>query len=405
MSETPAKQGAAGRTTPAAAPSLGRRILRALPVLVLLIVLTWVFGHTGVLHKLETIVTDAEMRLNTVPEDSPVALVVIDDADYEKMFESTSPLDPIQLKTLIEEIAKGEPAVIAVDIDTSAPGFHCGLRLDGQKTRIVWEREIREVPEEANGREQIDPVPILGGQEDLDTAKNSSGIPLLLDDAEDRVTRRYRRSIKTSVGELPSFSSAIVAAYLDGKPDGLDHSKDTSQDLVIRFAGERGGTQRLRFSATKVAELSQRWPTASPIRGKIVLLGGSYQGQDRHDTPVGQLVGVEVMANVVETELHGGGYPVPSRGVLFLLELFEAFVLILLFHVLRLRYALIVSVVLIPVMAAICSQLSYGNLHHLPQFTVIVAGLLVFELYEHFRRTAVPKVYHDLTGQGGGHGH
>jgi CHASE2 domain-containing sensor protein len=381
--------------------SLRKRILRALPVVVLLIISTWVFGHAGILHKLETIVTDAQMRLNPVPADSEVALVVIDDYDYEQIFNRTSPLDAPQLKSLIENIQKGDPAVIAIDIDTSAPSFRSGFCLVHQKSFLVWERELRELPEEANGREPLDPLPILGGREDIDLTKNSSGIPLLLDDAEDKVTRRYRRSIKTTAGDLPSFSSAIVAAYLRQQPQRLARLKDASRDLIIRFASDPTGSRRLRFSAAKVAQLSSRWPEASPIRDKIVLLGGSYLGEDRHDTPVGRMLGVEVMANVVETELAGGGYPSPGRAILFLLELFEAFVLILLFHILRLPLALISSIVLIPVVAAVCSRLAYGSFDHLAQFALILAGLLIFELYEHFRRSAVPRVYHDLTGTAG----
>jgi CHASE2 domain-containing sensor protein len=154
----------------------------------------------------------------------------------------------------------------------------------------------------------------------------------------------------------------------------------------------------LHLSARKVSELSEHWPEASPIRDKIVLLGGSYLGQDKHETPVGQLSGLEVMANVVETELSGGGERPPSTGTVFLLELFEAFVLILLFHILRFRSALILSVALIPLIAIFCSLLAYRNGGHFIQFVFILLGLLLFELYEHFRRKAVPSLYHNITG-------
>ena len=103
------------------------------------------------------------------------------------------------------------------------------------------------------------------------------------------------------------------------------------------------------------------------------------------------------MANVIETELAGGGYKSPGRGVLFLLGLFEAFGLILLFHIFRLRQALFWSIVLVPVMAVLCSKLAYGNVHHFLQFALILLGLLVFELYEHFRRTTIPQIYHDIA--------
>jgi CHASE2 domain-containing sensor protein len=388
-------------------PQLGlnKRILRALPVVLSLVLLTWIFGHTGVLHKLEAVAGDTLMRMNPPPEDSDVVLVTIDDEDYRKLFGASSPLNGPQLKKLIDEIAKGNPSVIAVDIDTSSPQSINNFQPPNEGTFFVWEREIREVPDQATGNERIDPLPILGGQRDVDPSRNSSGIPLLLDDPEDRVTRRYRRSILTQVGRLPSFPWAIMQAYWRDKPQQLAAVRDSSEDLIIRFSGDREGSHRLRFTAQKVQELSEHWPAASPIKRKIVLLGGSYLGEDRHDTPIGRLTGQEIIANVVETELAGGGHKVPSEGVLFLLELFEAFVLIVVFHVMRLGYTLAVSILLIPVMALLCSELAYGNLREFPQFAVVVTGLLVFELYEHVRRTMIPRVYEDLRGKGRGQDH
>jgi hypothetical protein len=78
-------------------------------------------------------------------------------------------------------------------------------------------------------------------------------------------------------------------------------------------------------------------------------------------------------------------------------ELFEAFVLILFFHILRLRSALAWSLALIPMMAVVCSKLAYGDILRFPQFAFVLLGLLIFELYEHFRRTAVPRIYHDIA--------
>jgi CHASE2 domain-containing sensor protein len=382
---------------PPVRPALSKRLLRALPVLVLLLILTWVFARTGVLHKLETSVTDAEMRLNPPPADSPVAIVNITDDDYQALFDGTSPLDPAQLQKLLADIAKGEPAVIGVDIDTSAPKFSTQFKLADWGPRIVWEREVRQVPEDATSHGDLEPLDILGGQKNIDPARNSAGLPLLIDDADDKVTRRYRRLIATNVGQLPSFPWAITKAYLHDKPAERAKLEESSEDLLIHYSGDRSGSHRLHFSAAKVEELCQYWPSASPIRGRIVLLGGSYLGQDRHDTPIGRITGLEVVANVIETELAGGGYKSPGRGVLFMLELFEAFGLILLFHIFRLRQALVWSIVFVPMIAALCSKLAYGNIHHFLQFALILLGLLVFELYEHFRRTTVPQIYHDIA--------
>jgi CHASE2 domain-containing sensor protein len=363
-----------------------------------LVLLTWIFGHSGVLHKVERVVSDTQMRLNRAPDDSPVVVVNIDDEDYRELFSSTSPLDPVQLGRLVSAIAKGQPSVIGIDIDTSDPRFATQFRTDSGNSHLVWERELREVPPEGTEGEQLQPLDILGGQRDIDPVTNSSGLPLLIDDSEDKVTRRYRRSIPTQKGVLPSLPSALAKAYLRNNPDNLAKLEDSQQDLLIRFSGNPEGSHRLHFSARKVAELSKDWPQASPIRGKIVLLGGSYLQQDRHETPIGQMTGLAVMANVVETELAGGGERPPSGGILLLLELFEAFVLIVLFHALRFRIALLWSALLIPLMALFCSFLAYRDGSHFVQFAFVLLGLLVFEVYEHFRRSTIPSVYHDIKG-------
>jgi hypothetical protein len=361
-------------------------------------ILLWVFGHTGVLHKIETTVSNVQMRLNKPISDSPVVIVDIDDADYRELFNETSPLEPSRLEKLISDISKGQPRVIGVDIDTSSPRFATEFTVGNWGPHIVWEREIRGVPVEGTDDLKLSPVDILGGETNIDPKRNSAGLPILFDESEDKVTRKYRRYLSTDAAPLPSFPYAIAEAYRGetlNAPAGLE---DWQQDRLIRFSGIPGHTARLHFSARKVTELSQHWPDASPIKDKIVLLGGSYLGQDRHDTPIGELSGVEVMANVVETELVGGGERPPSKTVLLLLELFEAFVLILLFHILKFRFALLWSLVLVPVIAVLCSALAYRDTRHFIQFAFILLGLLLFELYGHFRRSAVPSLYHDIAG-------
>ncbi len=391
-------EGAVKRTDTVSRPRLLRRLLRALPVVAALVLLTWIFGHSGVLHKVERVVSDAQLRLSPAPTDSPVVVVDIDDEDYRELFGSTSPLDPRQLEKLLSDIAKGQPSVIGIDIDTSDARFATQFRPWNSGPQLVWERELRDVPKEGTEGAQLQPLDILGGQKYVNPATNSSGLPLLIDDSEDKVTRKYRRSISTHRGLLLSFPSAIAKAYLRNDPERLGKLADSQQELAIRYSGNPGGSHRLHFSARKTIELSNNWPEASPIRDKIVLLGGSYLGQDRHETPMGQLTGLEVMANVIETELAGGGEEPPSGAVLLLLELFEAFVLILLFHALRFRLALLWSILLIPVMAMFCSFLAYRNGSHFLQFVFVLLGLLLFEVYEHFRRSTIPNVYHDIKG-------
>jgi CHASE2 domain-containing sensor protein len=165
----------------------------------------------------------------------------------------------------------------------------------------------------------------------------------------------------------------------------------SNEELLIRYSGDQQGSHRIQLSASKLLELSQDWkPDASPIEGRIVLLGGAYLGQDQHKTPIGQINGVEILANVIETELHGPVPSAPRRIDLYLLDLFEAFGLILMFHFWPFRTAIFRSVVLIPLVAALFSFGVYADFAHFGQFFVVLVGLLIYELYEHFRRDQFP---------------
>ena len=193
----------------------------------------------------------------------------------------------------------------------------------------------------------------------------------------------------------PSFSSAISIAYSSATSTPLIQAltSPSEDEYLIRFSGDREGSHRIRMSAAKLHELSQSWsPGASPIKDRIVLLGGAYLGEDLHQTPLGQMNGVEVLANVIETELNGGGAKAPSRLASYLLEIFEAFGLILIFHFFRLQQALLISSALIPALALISSWVAYRELAHFGHFIVVLVGLLLFELYEHFRRHHFPQI-------------
>jgi len=394
--ESPQQNKPAERTT---AP-FWRRLLRTAPVVIGIWLLTLVFAHLGILHKLEPVVMDARMRLTKAPGDSSVAIVSIDDEDYQTLFHGQSPLDPIRLATLIGALAAGDPTVIVVDIDTSDPrfkGFTLGNPDDGtpeKKPRFVWEREVRHLPERAG--ENLEPLDVLGGKSDLDTATNTLGLALLIEDP-DGVTRRYRRLIPTRQGNLMSLPWAAAKTFLEVVK--RDVPQESTNDLVIAYSGDREGSHRVKLSAAKTLEMSKQWPAASPIRDKIVLLGGSYLDQDRHETPLGRLTGVEILANVIETETeHGGGHPAPGLLPMLVLQAFEALGLIVLFHAFPLRRALLWSLVVIPVAIA-CSFIASGSLSQTLYFLPILIGLVLFELYEHIRRTVVPRAYEGLRGK------
>ena len=241
-----------------------------------LLILTWIFGQTGILDKLDRVATDIQFRLNPVPYDSAVAIVTIGDEDYQQLFGGTSPLNPDRLFELVNDIAKGSPAVIGVDIDTSSRSFAQGSNPLQCNCSIVWEQEVEQIPGTVGADIKLKLVSILGARSDMGSARTSSGIPILIDDPEDSSTRRYQRYFPTDSSMFPSFSSAISIAYAseNGKPLIQALTSPSGDELLIRFSGDHEGSHRIRMSASKLRELSQAWtPAASPIKGHIVLLG------------------------------------------------------------------------------------------------------------------------------------
>lgn len=384
-----------GALTRARTVVFSKRTLRSSLAVIALLILTWFVGQAGILEKLDRVAGDIQFRMNPVPYDTAVAVIDIDDDDYKQLFGGTSPLNRDRLFELVNDIAKGGPSVIGVDIDTSSASFAQGTNPLQCTCAIVWEQEVAQVPETVGANTKLKLLPILGGRTDTGSAATSSGIPILIDDPEDGATRRYQRYFPTDSSMYPSFSSAISIAYSSqtGKPLIQALTSPSQDEYLIRFSGDHEGSYRIRMSASKLLELSQTWSAGtSPIKDRIVLLGGSYMGEDLHQTPLGQMKGVEVLANVIETELNGGGARAPGRLASYLLEVFEAFGLILLFHFFALRMALLWSCAVIPVLAMICSLVAYRDWTHFGHFIFVLVGLLLFELYEHFRRHQFPQL-------------
>jgi hypothetical protein len=235
----------------------------------------------------------------------------------------------------------------------------------------------------------------LGGR---DPSLNlTSGLALLVD-TEDNVTRRYKRQIDTTTGFVPSFSWAVASKF---DTERTKHLSPNSDELVIRYSD---GGNRFRFAASRVLELSKGagWASQSPIEGRIVLLGGSFGAVDRHETPMGTMTGVEVLANVIETELNGGGHHPPSTLVIVLLLSFEGFGTVLIFHKFRFLKALMLSIPLMVLLSAICSLLAYKTLTQLPYFLFLLMAIIIYQGFEALRHRAIidaSEITEELTNQ------
>ena len=360
------------------------RLLRGVPFLLLMLLFVFVFNRLGLLSKVETTVLDTQMRLDVPPKESPVVIVNINQQDFAGLFEGQSrPLNPVRLQELITAVSKGKPCVIGVDIDTSFPQFkEKDFVVRNDWSNIVWVRETEEIPRSVN--ETPVPLEVLGGRTDF---KGDSGLALLIEDASG-ITRRYKRLIETSIGPLPSFAwtvfqqsrkcSGIVFPEL---PDKVD-----SRSLFIKYSRPEGVGRNI-FAASHIVESARdrNWPDNKLINGKIVLIGGSYLGEDQYSTPLGELSGVEIHANVIETELRGGGIESPGFIPVALLSLFDGLLVIALFHIFSWRTAILLSLPVIIVLSLVCSLLTYLSLSQWPVFALVMSGAVLAEVVDRLR--------------------
>lgn len=249
------------------------------------------------------------------------------------------------------------------------------------------------------------PLPVLGGMgAEFDV---HSGLSLLWPEPESKVVRVYRRFIETSDGPPPSFGWATVRHYDSEKAKTLDQSSDP---FFIRYVPDRkyedgrNAPPRFELTAEKLEELYENSCKTdcngpNPLRNEIVLLGGSYSaGRDTHYTPLGEMPGVRIHANIIETELAGGGHRPPSPWATALMEIFNGVVLIILFHLLRPIKATLVSIAIMAPLAFLCSLVSFGSFSRWAYFAPVLVGMLIYEVFEHYRRIMIPSVYQQVSG-------
>ena len=144
------------------------------------------------------------------------------------------------------------------------------------------------------------------------------------------------------------------------------------------------------------------WQTDGPIKDKIVLIGGAYTASDEHETPLGWMLGVEVLAYAIETELHGGGMKPASPVTITLLGGFVGLVLLLLFQHFTPTKALLLSFPTILLLGMVCSLLTFRTIAFWAYFVPIQLAVLVQEGYvqaKDYRKRLVKQLYEGVLGR------
>lgn len=353
--------------------------VKYLPLLVLALFMSFISSRTGLISEWQTTSLNLQMRLDVPSEESSVVIIDITQRDFDDIFQGkTRPLNPTALQRVISAIAKGRPCVIGVDIDTSFPQFR-DFAVSDEMANVVWARETAEMP--ADVTQAVVPLDVLGGQNP--TYNEKSGIPFLIDDSK-RIPRYYTHLIKTSEGNLPSFGWAVLKEGMNRNCEGITFPDivETPERLIIGYSRGAEGEGRMRISASDILKFSEgpEWQDNNLIKNKIVLLGGTYLGEDQSDTPIGRMSGVEILANVIESDLRGG---VKSPGFisLSLLQVFDGILLVTLFQIFSWRKAFFMSLPFILILAFACSFFTYYSFSYWLFFAPIMVGVVFTELF------------------------
>lgn len=306
---------------------LRQETLASLPAVLVVTLGTLAAHELGWLHTFEAGSRDFMHVLSRTETAADVKIIGIDDQDHQRVFGGHYPLAAIPLCRLVAAVGAGRPAVIGVDIDTSLwtrPEVDsCLATLSGQlspTTQVIWASTSR-INMYREDTDKLHVIPALGGAKP--PTDRGTGVSVLPVD-RDGLIRRHERYVPTDDGMLPSFATAVVDAYR--------HRKEPlpSGDITLNFSGKVYDLIPLKASMVFELAKGEGWSEAGPLTNKVALIGAYYQyARDVHATPVGLLPGIEITAQVVQTEISGRGTRYASEFKMVVLEILMGFGLVL----------------------------------------------------------------------------
>lgn len=362
--------------------SPGRYFAKALVVVVAISLLTFALDHFGWLKSWETAALDRLLILKQRVPTHDIAVVEIDDADYEQLFHETSPLDPETLTDIIDAIARNQPKLIAVALDTSARVFK-GVKPSPNWPPIVWARGAHPAGEQEGGSRGGGEVFVLErllGSDEV-PAGLASGVALMPEDSDSQM-RHFERSFRVvprgahdaEPRAADSFHWAIVKSYC-AHPGGdprcgqlfPTHAEGGEGHLILNLSIDPYAFDAPVRASTVLAEattgeVSTTSPTFLALKDKVVLLGGKYESsRDYYETPLGTKYGVDLSAVAVETELSGTGIRHANHYALFALEVAAGLILSLLTYLFPHGRRHLLALASIPLLALFGSLLAFSS--------------------------------------------
>jgi CHASE2 domain-containing sensor protein len=354
--------------------------------------LTSCFEHTGFLHSLTMANFDSYIVSQDPIRSSKVALVVIDEEDYKDTFKGTSPLDQVQVMSLIRSIAAAGPTAIVVDLDTShwapsstTPKWSGALkRLPSGTPPIIW---ARPVSREEGQPEQLSAV---GGKRDADLIDRSLcwGVPEVL--ATRGVVRSYRPLVRLGNGTVPSLASAAAivsrtaktqSPVLSGEAVAAPNCKELSvlgKPATKEALLKAGVLTFPTYTSSQLREFQD-----FPFEDKVVVLGGTYpEARDTSGTPLGPRAGIEILATAIDSELDHPMPLHPSGWRFFTIDILLGIFLLMAGHILPKVLGVPFVIVGVPAAAIAGSFIVFQSASYFFSFMPVLFGIFLHRFFD-----------------------
>ena len=355
-------------------------------------ILTYLCRDFEFMNRMEMTNLDSWVSFQNPEPRSEIVVVEITAEEYGSLFHATSPLKPSSLAILVWAIAHSSPKVIGIDMDTTA-----------------WPREIRDrvrrytVTREQGKATRIPVVWALGGYSEsglfaLDQIANSNpedcfAVPASIEDT-DGIVRRYFPEVVADKKRWRGFQRAILDASQGHQETcGVTDARgEAVAPVKINFRGGRAAFAHITASVVLGAAFTEAWRADNPLRGRIVLLGGAYHAaRDRYLTPVGIMTGVDIAAHTVRSAAPGGSIKDVPEIVFLAVDLLVGIGLVIIAFFTETLWALVGTVVAVPVVAVIASFAVYQSFGYFASFIPMLLGVFFHSLIEHivvYRRMA-----------------
>jgi CHASE2 domain-containing sensor protein len=364
------------------------RRLRFVFTFVALILVSTLLSETTAFQQLSNLGLDLWQNLGPRKHTQWCRLVAITDAEYGREFRGQSPLNPQVLSDAITALLKYEPAVLAVDIDTSHELFLTVPRPSHPTIPIVWARD-GEI--ESEKPLSIRPFPVWGRPEE---EPEHSGLALLPSDL-DGLIRVHRRTWLWGTKTVDSFHWAIVRAYCaKGDAPGcmsVAASSDKSGELFLTPARERDDLRPSPLSDFwhPHAAISER----NILKNKVVILGGTFQAaREEHPTPLGPRFGVEVVGDAVESDIAGDHLSILPGWIRYVVKVLLALSIATAYHYLTPRWAFRTTSALLFAVIALGSLAAFVFGSYWADYVPLLLGLWIEQLYD---QSEVAQLYYE----------